>query len=100
MAVRLTRSGADIELAVTDDGRGFDVEAVRRTSSGLGLVSIEERARGIGADVYIVSDVGRGTMIRVHGPVDPGKSETTAIGDVPALGAIAASPAADEANKI
>jgi signal transduction histidine kinase len=46
LEVSLARSGEHIELAVTDDGRGFDVETVRRTSSGLGLVSMEERARG------------------------------------------------------
>ena len=59
LAVSLARSGEHIELAVTDDGRGFDVEAVRRTSSGLGLVSMEERARMVGADVQIVSGVDR-----------------------------------------
>jgi signal transduction histidine kinase len=69
LEVSLARSGEHIELAVTDDGRGFDVEAVRRTSSGLGLVSMEERARGVGADVQIVSGVRQGTTIRVRGPV-------------------------------
>jgi signal transduction histidine kinase len=68
LAVSLARSGEKIEMTVTDDGRGFDVELVRRNSSGLGLVSIEERARMIGADMQIVSGVGQGTTIRVRGP--------------------------------
>jgi two-component system sensor histidine kinase UhpB len=68
LAVSLERSGEYIDLTITDDGCGFDIEAVRRNSSGLGLVSIEERARMIGADVRIVSSVGRGTIIRVRWP--------------------------------
>jgi signal transduction histidine kinase len=59
-------------LTVTDDGRGFDVEAVRSGSSGLGLVSMEERARAVGADVDIVSGAGQGTTIRVRGPAVQG----------------------------
>jgi signal transduction histidine kinase/ABC-type uncharacterized transport system substrate-binding protein len=66
LAVSLVRSGEHIELTVTDDGRGFDVEAVRRNGGGLGLVSIEERARMVGADVQIVSSERQGTMIRVQ----------------------------------
>ena len=68
VAVSLARSGDHVELTVTDDGSGFDVEAVRRASSGLGLVSMEERARAVGADVEIVSGVRQGTTIRVRGP--------------------------------
>jgi signal transduction histidine kinase len=71
LAVSLERTGEDIELTVTDEGRGFDVESMRRTSHGLGLVSMEERARGVGATVYVMSRVGQGTTIRVRGPVGP-----------------------------
>lgn len=66
--VSLTRSGDRIALTVTDDGRGFDLEAVRRDSDGLGLVSIEERANAIGGDVQIVTRPGAGTTIRVRCP--------------------------------
>jgi signal transduction histidine kinase len=75
--VSLARSGEHIELTVTDDGRGFDVEVVRRTSSGLGLVSIEERAREVGAGVQIVSGIRQGTTIRVRGPVGQGTLSTS-----------------------
>ena len=69
LAVLVARHGEFFELAVSDDGRGFDVEAVRN-GGGLGLVSIEERARVIGAEVQIVSGVGQGTTIRVRGPAE------------------------------
>ena len=74
LVVSLQRTDEHIELVVTDDGRGFDVDAVRRTSTGLGLVSMEERARGVGADVQIVSGVEQGTTIRVRGPAERGVS--------------------------
>jgi signal transduction histidine kinase len=45
---------------------------VRSGSSGLGLVSMEERARAVGADVDIVSGAGQGTTIRVRGPAVQG----------------------------
>ena len=58
----------DVELTVTDDGRGFDLEAVRGTGGGLGLVSIEERAHVIGGDVQIITGLGQGTTIHVRAP--------------------------------
>jgi signal transduction histidine kinase len=70
LAVTLARSGGYIELTVTDDGGGFDFEAVRRSRGGLGLLSMEERAHAIGGDVYIVSRLGEGTTIRVRVPAD------------------------------
>lgn len=66
LAVSLSRSGEYVELVVTDDGRGFDVERVRAAGSGLGLVSIEERAHAFGGSVHIASGP-QGTTIRVRG---------------------------------
>jgi signal transduction histidine kinase len=64
--VSLVASGEEVELTVTDDGIGFDLEAVRRSGRGLGLVIIEERAHAVGADVQIVTGIGKGTVIRVR----------------------------------
>jgi signal transduction histidine kinase len=72
LAISLARSDEHIELIITDDGRGFDLEAVHRNGGGLGLVSIEERARMVGADVQIVSGAGQGTTIRVRSPAHAG----------------------------
>jgi signal transduction histidine kinase len=66
--VTVTRAGDQVHLTVTDNGQGFDVDAVRRAGRGLGLVSIEERAHLFGGDVEIVSAPRQGTTIRVHGP--------------------------------
>ncbi len=69
-AVRLSRSGSLVELSVTDDGRGFDLEAARRDASGLGLVSMEERAHLVGGNVQVFTAPGQGTTILVQVPAD------------------------------
>lgn len=68
LAVSVAVHADCVELRVTDDGCGFDVEAVRRDGTGLGLVSIEERAYVLGGDVEIVSHRQYGTTIRVRIP--------------------------------
>jgi signal transduction histidine kinase len=74
LTISLERTDEQIELSITDNGGGFDVEAVRGTNTGLGLVSMEERARGVGAHVQIVSGVHQGTTVFVRGPVQSGAS--------------------------
>ena len=69
-AVSIARSGDDVELTVRDDGRGFDLEAVRRNGRGLGLVSMEERAHAISGSVHVVTSPGQGTTIRARGRAD------------------------------
>jgi len=66
LAVSLTGSGEHVELTITDDGRGFDLEAVRRDGSGLGLVSMEERAHVVGGEVHVASGLRQGTTVRVR----------------------------------
>ena len=61
------RDGA-IELAVADDGKGFDREEIRRRGAGLGLVSMEERARLVNGELVVASAPGHGTTIRVRIP--------------------------------
>ena len=68
LTVSLARTSAHVELIVTDDGCGFDLEAVRRHGGGLGLVSIEERAHAVGATAEIVTGRERGTTILIRVP--------------------------------
>ena len=70
LAVSLVESGGQVELTVTDDGLGFDPEAVRREGKGLGLVSMIERAHAVGAEVQIVSGPRKGTVVRVQRSAD------------------------------
>jgi signal transduction histidine kinase/ligand-binding sensor domain-containing protein len=52
-----------VELQISDDGRGFDLENVPVESLGLGIM--RERAEAIGAEMTIESEVGRGTVVTV-----------------------------------
>lgn len=60
--------GAWLSLFIIDNGRGFDVRKAK-VSPGLGLVSIEERARHIGASVTIDSMSEAGTRLTVQVPL-------------------------------
>ena len=71
----------ELTLTVRDNGRGFDVAAVRARAmhgSSLGLLSMEERAALIGGRTTIESTPGQGTIVRAWLPLFvPG-----AVGDV------------------
>jgi two-component system NarL family sensor kinase len=71
--VRLLYSGNDtFVLSIQDDGVGFDVQEKKKSgsgSSGLGLKSMRNRAKMIGADLSINSVPGKGTSISVTVPL-------------------------------
>ncbi len=69
--VAVAVSAGYVDVTVTDDGRGFDLDAAHRSASGLGLVSIEERARLVDGEVTIVTAPGHGTTVRARAPVAP-----------------------------
>ena len=71
LTVSLTSSGDDIEMIVTDDGSGFNRDAASRAGTGVGVISMEERARAIGGTLLIVSSEERGTTVRVTAPLNP-----------------------------
>lgn len=62
IAVSLRRAGREVELKVSDDGRGFAFEQSER---GLGIGGMRERALLIGAELTIESRPDRGTTIRL-----------------------------------
>jgi signal transduction histidine kinase len=53
-----------------DFGVGFDQEA-GAPSSGLGMISMQERARLAGGTMTVVSKLGEGTTVMVEIPVEP-----------------------------
>ena len=68
--VRLTRVAGEVELMVADDGTGFDITTSGKKARGLGLVSISERVRLAGGTVSIVTELNRGTRLRVQMPAN------------------------------
>ncbi|AZK93425.1 MULTISPECIES: GAF domain-containing sensor histidine kinase [Streptomyces] len=66
--VSLTRRGPGAALSVTDNGKGFDPRTVRRAGRHLGLVSMRDRASGVGGRLRVNSAPGRGTTIEMEVP--------------------------------
>jgi signal transduction histidine kinase len=65
--VSLEGTSDGLQLQVVDDGRGFDVAAAMATS-GLGLMSMQERLRLVGGEVSFESAAGAGTKVRAWAP--------------------------------
>jgi len=68
-SVRLAFDTECASLLVRDEGRGFDVAAVRRRES-FGLVTMRERAESLGGTFRLTSAPGVGTEIEVKVPID------------------------------
>ena len=62
ITVRLEQDEPFIELEVSDNGIGFEREAI---VEGIGIASMQERAKQLGGDLIIASTPGMGTSIRV-----------------------------------
>jgi len=68
--VRLACDDEGLTLTVRDNGRGFDVENDDRSRSGrYGLVTMRERADGVGGRVSINSSPGEGTIVTAEVPL-------------------------------
>ena len=66
--VVLERDGGDVVLSVSDDGRGFSMQATVPAGS-FGLHGLRERAALVSGGVRIESAPGRGTRIELRVPV-------------------------------
>jgi len=66
ISVELTGAPSSLALAITDDGKGFDVESV--PNGGLGLVSMRERVESIGGLLEIHASPASGTRLKVTVP--------------------------------
>jgi PAS domain S-box-containing protein len=67
--VAISRENGELMLTIVDDGKGFDKTRAPRSGSGLGLLSIEERARLLHGRVRIEAGAGRGTTVTVALPL-------------------------------
>ena len=65
--VELWEDCSEIHLAISDLGRGFDVEAAKQ-DKGLGLTSMQERVRLVNGSISIESKPMGGTTIHVRVP--------------------------------
>ena len=79
VTVRLSRSGAFVQLAIRDDGIGFDPErrpASHDGSGRLGVLGMRERAACGGGTLRVRSAPCAGTEIQVCLPLPPGNAIT------------------------
>lgn len=84
ISIRLERAGDDLALVISDNGVGFDLQAVRASGAAaakLGLTGMEERAQAVGGTLTIDSAPTLGTQICASFPlsvetvqVEPAKS--------------------------
>jgi len=72
--IELNHDAGGVQLVVTDDGVGFDVDAPPKyeRGSGLGLVGMRERVALVGGTCAIESEPGQGTRIGIELPVKDG----------------------------
>jgi PAS domain S-box-containing protein len=61
-SVELRATAGEIQLLVSDAGKGFDVEA-EKGNRGLGLVSMQERVHLVRGSLFVESEPGQGTKI-------------------------------------
>jgi signal transduction histidine kinase len=72
VTVRVGSADGATEVEVSDDGRGFDVDAAR---SGFGLDGMTDRVALAGGSLDVASTPGEGTILRVRLPQAPIVSE-------------------------
>jgi signal transduction histidine kinase len=69
LSVRLKKQGAQLLLAIEDDGQGFDTTKIDKTRH-FGLLGLEERAALLHGDISIHSRLGQGTRLELRVPLD------------------------------
>lgn len=66
VTLRLNMGNRDrVTLAVEDNGRGFDLAALE-DSDGLGMATMQERAKAFSGEVSVDSAPGRGTIVQAY----------------------------------
>ena len=66
--IDLRERGGQLEMTIADDGRGFEPDRPRGRG-GVGLVSMRERASGLGGTTTIKANEGGGTRVVVRVPL-------------------------------
>ena len=64
--ISLRRTSEGAELAIDDDGVGFDLASTR---TGMGLTNLEDRVEGLGGMLTVESIAGEGTTLRATLPL-------------------------------
>src|SRR5919198_147343 len=65
--IQLRARGDGLEMMISDDGRGFDVDSAARPDA-IGLLSMRERVEALGGSLRVVSGLGEGTRVEAALP--------------------------------
>jgi signal transduction histidine kinase len=68
LEVSLSANPSQLQLTVSDSGKGFDLQDAMR-GRGIGLANMTERLRLVRGDLSITSEHGRGTVVRAVVPL-------------------------------
>lgn len=71
--VRLERREALLRLRISDDGSGFNPEALSTPEGGHGLPGIRERVELLGGSFHLTTGVDQGTILAVNLPLHSGQ---------------------------
>jgi len=70
-SIELDYGAQNVMLEIQDNGRGFEQEKSAGPSEGhFGLLGISERAKRLGGELSVSSEIGRGTKVRVQVPIE------------------------------
>lgn len=70
--IALTLVGEELQVFVSDDGKGFDLHQVHdgySTRKSLGLLNLSERAQLIQGELTLYSNIGQGTTVHLSVPL-------------------------------
>ena len=67
VSVKVSLTDKSLEMFLRDDGKGFDTTG---ESEGHGLLSMRDRAKGLGGSLEITSGIGKGTTTSLHVPLE------------------------------
>ncbi len=68
--VEIRRGVKEVSIAITDNGKGFDMTTLDAERRTLGLVGLKERAQLLKGEILVESKFGTGTSIRVTVPYE------------------------------
>ena len=66
ITIRLSLGVEQVKLEYQDNGKGFDMEAMKTSKKGLGMKSIESRMEMINAQLRVQSAIGEGVVVNIN----------------------------------
>jgi signal transduction histidine kinase len=63
--IKIRKLAESIEISITDDGIGFDMNELKNRKSGIGLIGMQERVNILNGEYIMNSSPGNGTIIKI-----------------------------------